>query len=146
MSAVKSTAVIVTAHGRFAEGIASAIHLVVGPMPHLHIINFEEGKTPQEIDEALKKAYESEKDRDLIVVLADLKGGTPFNRAVMTLSCYNKVRILSGLNFASLYQALTADSGTIDEIIDEIVAVGREGICVYEAQSHRESEAEDDGI
>ncbi|MDO5715997.1 MAG: PTS sugar transporter subunit IIA [Tissierellia bacterium] len=138
--------VIITAHGEFCSGIQSAISLIAGEMENLRTVNFVVGDTFEIIDQSLKKAYEELKDKQNIVILTDLKGGTPFNRSVLTLGSHENVRVLSGLNFAMLYQALITDTENIDEYVEEIMEAGKEAIDVFEQTNDEDDEEEFDGI
>lgn len=137
-------AVIVSAHGNFADGIASAVKLIAGPMENLRLVNFPEGSNFEEIDGKLKESYDQLKDYRNVLIITDLMGGTPFNRSVLALGEKENVRVLSGLNFASLFQALTSDTEDIDALADEVIEIGREGIGKYEVVVKEQHD--DDGI
>lgn len=125
-------AVIVAAHGNFADGIYTAVKLIAGPMENLKLVNFPEGSNFEDIDGKLIESYEELKDYKNVLIITDLMGGTPFNRSVITLGEKENVRVLSGLNFASLFQALTSDTEDINALTDEVIDIGREGIGKYE--------------
>lgn len=130
---MKSTAVIVSAHGKFSEGILSTVKMIAGEFANVKFVNFLDGDTFEIIDGKLKEAFDSfNEEYDHIIFMTDLMGGTPFNRSVINFGEYENVRVLSGLNFASLFTAITSENDDIDMLADEIMNVGKESISKYE--------------
>lgn len=130
---MKSTAVIISAHGKFSEGILSTVKMIAGEFPNVKYINFLDGDTFETIDKQLKEAFDSfNGEYDNIIFMTDLMGGTPFNRSVMNFGEHENVRILSGLNFASLFTAITSENDDIDLLADEIMNAGKDSITKYE--------------
>lgn len=145
---MKSTAVIVSAHGKFSEGILSTVKMIAGEFPNVKNVNFLDGDTFETIDEQLKEAFDSfNNEYDNIIFITDLMGGTPFNRSVINFGEYENVRILSGLNFASLFTAITSENDDIDALADEILQAGRDSIVKYKLVKNDEVEDDfEDGI
>ena len=127
-----ANAVIATSHASLASGVYSAVKMIAGKFENLKIQEFKEN-------------YKSLKDYENVIVLADLAGGTPFNRAVMTLGDLPNVRVIAGLNFASLYQALNS-SGNLDESVEEIINIGKESVIQYKNENEIEDDNFEDGI
>ena len=74
------TGIIVTGHGKFPEGILSAISLVAGKPDNTAAVNFEMGQSSEDLKGSMTRAMES-LEGDEVLILADLVGGTPFNTA-----------------------------------------------------------------
>lgn len=140
-----ANAVIATSHASLASGVYSAVKMIAGGFENLKIQEFKENDNLDEFDEKLKENYKSLKDYENVIVLADLAGGTPFNRAVMTLGDLPNVRVIAGLNFASLYQALNS-SGNLDESVEEIINIGKESVIQYKNENEIEDDNFEDGI
>lgn len=145
---MKSTAVIVSAHGKFSEGILSTVKMIAGEFSNVKNVNFLDGDTFETLDEQLKEAFDSfNEEYDHIIFITDLMGGTPFNRSVINYGQYENVRILSGLNFASLFTAITSEKEDIDALADEIIKAGKDSIVKYELLKNDEIEDDfEDGI
>ena len=66
------------------------------------------------------------------LVLADLKGGTPYNRAEMLLSQHNfkeQAKVISGMNLPMVLDVLFQDiEEWSEEELQGIIATGRDGI------------------
>lgn len=141
-----SNGLIVTAHGKLASGVESTIKLIVGSMDNLRVVDFIEGDTYDDIDAKLKEAYEDLSESKNIIFLTDLKGGTPFNRSVINFGSEENVRVLSGLNFASAYTALTSTEENPDNLASEVLQAGHEALDLFEAPKTSNEENDEDGI
>lgn len=136
--------VIITAHNQYASGVYSGLKLVCGGMENIAVVDFPESCGTEELDKKLSEAYESLSKYPNILFIADLLGGTPFNRSVMHYGDRKNVRVLAGLNFPLLYTAvITPDSGDMDRDVKSMIEAGREGIAMYSPQEKQESVSEE---
>lgn len=142
-----TNAVIAISHASLASGVYSAIKMIAGEFDNLRIEEFKDNDSLEAFDKKLEIAYDelNEKYKN-IFVLADLAGGTPFNRAVMTLGENENVRVIGGLNFASLYTAINSDGDDIDETLEDIIETAKDSIISFEMKTKKEEESEEDGI
>lgn len=142
-----TNAVIAISHASLASGVYSAIKMIAGEFDNLRIEEFKDNDSLEAFDKKLEIAYDelNEKYKN-IFVLADLAGGTPFNRAVMTLGEKENVRVVGGLNFASLYTAINSDGDDIDETLEDIIETAKDSIISFEMKTKKEEESEEDGI
>lgn len=142
-----TNAVIAVSHANLASGVYSAIKMIAGEFDNLRIEEFKDNDSLEAFDKKLEIAYDelNEKYKN-IFVLADLAGGTPFNRAVMTLGENENVRVIGGLNFASLYTAINSDGDDIDETLEDIIETAKDSIISFEMKTKKEEESEEDGI
>lgn len=90
--------IVITTHGDFASGIAQSVNMVIGGeiIPHLSLdekgINIYE----QNLFKLLDKEFETKKG---VIVMCDLKGGTPFNTALKYKLMTNKnLEVVTGVN------------------------------------------------
>ncbi len=138
--------IIASAHGECASGVNSGLKLVCGEMENIRIVDFLEGCSTEELDAGLNAAFSALKEYEKKIIITDLAGGTPFNRAVMLYAQDSNVRVLSGLNFPLLYlSAIFEESDDFDADIEEIIQGARDGIDCYKAAKRAEIAA-DDGI
>lgn len=136
----KTTAVIVSAHGKFSEGIMSTVKMIAGEFENVKNVNFLEDDNYEILDKKLEEAKNSLEGYDYYVFITDLMGGTPFNRAVMNYGDNDNVRVLSGLNFASLFTAITGSNDDLDAFVEEILSAGIESIQKYEMPNNDSDE------
>ena len=123
--------VIITGHGKLASGILSGVSMVIGKTARAVAIDFEPGDNFDDLYQKYLEAYESLSSADYVLVLADLQGGTPFNRAYLTLHKKGNVRFLSGVNFSMVYYALSLDVDDIDQMIEQIIEKTQTHILEY---------------
>ncbi len=140
-----TNAVIAISHASLASGVYSAIKMIAGEFDNLRIEEFKDNDSLEAFDKKLEIAYDELKEKyNNIFVLADLAGGTPFNRAVMTLGEKENVRVIGGLNFASLYTAINSDGDDIDETLEDIIETAKDSIISFEMKKDIEEESEED--
>lgn len=142
-----ANAVIAVSHASLASGVYSAIKMIAGEFDNIRIEEFKDNDCLEAFDKKLETAFEELKEKyNNIFVLADLAGGTPFNRAVMTLGEKENVRVIGGLNFASLYTAINSDGDDIDETLADIIKTAKDSIIAFEMKKDTEEDLEEDGI
>lgn len=142
-----ANAVIAVSHASLASGVYSAIKMIAGEFDNIRIEEFKDNDSLEAFDKKLETAYDELKEKyNNIFVLADLAGGTPFNRAVMTLGENENVRVIGGLNFASLYTAINSDGDDIDDTLADIIKTAKDSIMAFEMKTEIEEESEEDGI
>lgn len=142
-----ANAVIAVSHASLASGVYSAIKMIAGEFDNIRIEEFKDNDSLEAFDKKLETAYDELKEKyNNIFVLADLAGGTPFNRAVMTLGEKENVRVIGGLNFASLYTAINSDGDDIDDTLADIIKTTKDSIIAFEMKTEIEEESEEDGI
>lgn len=142
-----TNAVIAVSHANLASGVYSAIKMIAGEFDNIRIEEFKDNDSLEAFDKKLQTAYDELKEKyNNIFVLADLAGGTPFNRAVMTLGEKENVRVIGGLNFASLYTAINSDGDDIDDTLADIIKTAKDSIIAFEMKTEIEEDMEEDGI
>lgn len=135
---------LVATHGRFASGIMETFKLIMGENEDISEISayVEPGFDMQK--EAEKKIHELNEEDELIIV-ADIMGGSIAN----TFSSYTqseKIHIITGLNLPlliGLAQDLDSDVST-DELIENAIQMGREGIVDLKKMIEENSDIEED--
>ena len=142
-----ANAVIAVSHASLASGVYSAIKMIAGEFDNVRIEEFKDNDSLEAFDKKLLIDYEElAKKYENIFVLADLAGGTPFNRAVMTLGEKANVRVMGGLNFASLYTAINSDGDDIDKTLKDIIETAKDSLIAFDTKEEDEEELEEDGI
>lgn len=142
--------IIVTGHGGFASGLQKNVKMLSGA--DVHAVDFEEGMTPEQLDEKLLPLIAACADCDYTLIVCDLMGGTPFNRAA-TLSVANpKIRVLSGANTPmvldlAMRNVIGDEVKDVDALAEELMTSGRDGIGKFElAVVAEEPDEDEDGI
>ena len=146
--------VIVTGHGGFASGLEANVKMLAGSDARLTAIDFAEGLAPEALEEKLAAAMDAcAAECVCTLVLTDIAGGTPFNRAATLSVARPTVRVLSGTN-ASMLMDVVMRNITEEEVPDvdalcaELMETARENVSkfVLEAPAADEPGDDEDGI
>lgn len=120
---------ILTGHGQFSSGLASAIAMVAGDQPAFKIVPFE-GDAAATYGEDLRAAIAAMREEcEGVLVFVDLLGGTPFNQAMMISQDIDNVEVVTGTNLPMVIELLfLRGNATLAELADQAVTVGQAGI------------------
>lgn len=125
--------IILSGHGSFAPGLASALSMIAGSYPLFETVAFEETEAASLAERLVGKIARMREDADGVLVLCDLVGGTPFNIAMMATQQVSDVEVVAGANLPMLIQTLGAratDEGmALAELTELAVAAGQGGVA-----------------
>lgn len=143
---------IITGHGQFAAGMHDATEMIAGKQENYKKVLFKEGMDLDSLSEELSKNIDSLLlTNDGVVILTDLKGGTPFNNSMLLASNYDNVEVIPGVNLPISIEATMHSqmNDSAKELVDYLVEIGRTGIESVELSledTSTEDEDEGDGI
>jgi mannose PTS system EIIA component len=133
--------VLVTSHKNFAQGIISALEFIAGTSNKLISLELDDdgiGSYHKRLNELLNK------EKEQILILTDLRGGTPYNEAFKYyLEHSKKVRVISGLNLPMLLELIPKLSNhtNLTEAVDIALKAGKTGISeAYDKANDEEIE------
>ncbi len=121
---------IVTGHGQFAPGLASAVEMIAGPQDAFVPLAFTDQEAA-EYPNILKNQIESFVSKEgACLVFCDILGGSPFNQAMMIASDIPQVEVVGGTNLGMLLEILCSrsDSDTAQSLAEAAVEAGRTSI------------------
>lgn len=121
---------IVTGHGEFAPGLASAVRMVAGDQPLFRVVPFREAEAGAYADVLGQALAELAAESDGVIAFVDLLGGTPFNQTMMAAAETPGIEVVTGANLPMLVECLvarTADTAA-DTLVKTALAVGGAGI------------------
>jgi len=124
--------IIICGHGQFATGIYSSMKLITGKQENIVTIDFTESMGAQKLEDKLKKAIENLKRLEEIVILTDIPGGTPFNKAALFSD--KNIKVISGTNLPALLESTFYREEEIEEFIRVFTTAAKEGVKVFELQ------------
>ena len=104
--------VVLISHGDLAKGIISSAAMLLTEPQQLTAAAFYPSDNPDELQEKIAAAVKEVDTGEGVVILADMLGGTPCNRAMYSIG--DKVRMLTGLSLPMLYTLLTVREETSD--------------------------------
>lgn len=139
---------IVTGHGKFAEGIHDATEMIAGRQENYKKVLFKESMSLDSLKEELKEQVDLLLEtNEGVVILTDLKGGTPFNTSALLASEYDTIEIMSGINLPISIEAVmhAQMKDNPKELADYLIGVGKEGIDVPDFSIDQNSDEDDEG-
>lgn len=140
------TGIIISGHGRFADGIKSVIELVVGKTEGIEYVNFTEDKSTDDLRKDLKAAVKKLACEDYLF-FTDLAGGSPFKTAVEISLEGEKAEVIAGTNIPMLMEIIfKVDLLELDELKDKALEIGRKQIVNFEMKSKKVESNSSNGI
>lgn len=139
---------LLISHGSFASGARQATELILGAQPNLHVVELDGQKGitvfKQELRDKITALSTAESN---IIILADLKSGSPYNSAmeiIISNSLWNNITLLAGMNLNLILEiAMAIDENHSPASLNEIITTAREGI--YHLQQAALASQTDDG-
>lgn len=126
--------IVIATHGEFANGIFQSASMIFGDQPNVKTCTLMPSESPEDIRQKMQSAIDSFDDKEQVLFLVDLYGGTPFNQANYLLSGNeDKWAIVAGLNLPMLIEAY-ASRMSIDsarELAKKIISSATEGVRAY---------------
>lgn len=129
---IVQTKIILMSHGYMAEETLKSAQMIVGKTENVETISMLADDGLSGTTKKLVKVLENVDNTASILVISDLKGGTPCNVAMMKMQDYPNLRVLTGLNLAMTIEAIMAQEVEIEKFSNELVSVGKEAITKIE--------------
>lgn len=125
--------ILITTHGKLADGLLSGLSFITGSTDNVETVALDEmgienfrQRLNQKFDEAVEP----------LIVLADLKGGTPYNESfAYYLGHPDDIRVVSGVNLPMVIELATQIAGldNLDQAVDVAREAGTNGVSVPDA-------------
>ncbi|MFY9282823.1 MAG: PTS sugar transporter subunit IIA [Miniphocaeibacter sp.] len=111
--------ILLVGHGNGCTGLKESTEMILGEQENLMAIPLFSNESPQDymlrIKDAIKKAKEN--DFDEILILADLKGGTPCNISTIIVKEDSNLNLIAGYHLGMIIMACTSGDLSTDELI-----------------------------
>lgn len=127
------TNILLISHEGYASGTKKATELILGEQENVdcHELTGEKGieKFKEELN---KKIIKLIKDKKNVIIVSDLKNGTPYNCALSIIANNNlweNVHLFTGMNLNLVLEIIMADEESIEEEIQkQILLTAKEGL------------------
>ncbi len=139
---------VLSGHGNFASGLASAMTLIGGKPTNFFAIDFEEGNTTDQLEASMKEAMEALSDCEGIIFCTDLAGGSPFKSACIVSQNIANIEVLAGVNLPLCIELNLMRQFESDVLLlaDNMVNIGKEQLLRFKYQEKSTSIDDEDGI
>ncbi|MGN0027697.1 MAG: mannose/fructose/sorbose PTS transporter subunit IIA [Clostridium sp.] len=125
--------IVIASHGEFASGILQSGQMILGEQENVKACTLMPSDNPENIKAKMEEAIASFDNKDEVLFLIDLWGGTPFNQASALINGHeDKWAIVTGLNLPMLVEAFASrfSMETAHEIATHISGSAKEGIRI----------------
>lgn len=121
--------IITISHGGMAAGILSAAAMVCPDVAQTASLSIMPDTNPDDFQKALETKIKELDTGDGVLLLADMLGGSPCNRAIYCLG--DKVHLLVGMNLSMLITAITVreDGLASNELIRQVIEEAHDGVA-----------------
>lgn len=121
------TGLIIATHGDLAASALEAAELLVGEQEQVETIGFRPGDSLELLLERFTQAIKRLEECEEILVLTDIKGGSPCNAATVMKAKNPKLRVVASLSIPLLAQFFEskANGETLADSIDELIEIGK---------------------
>lgn len=122
---------VLIGHGHYASGVASAVAMLSGNEEAVSYVDFTPVISPDEFESRLRDIAECGEE---VVIICDLVGGTPYNRACMIAHENAQVKVVAGMNLAAILEAVLSieDGLKVSEVVDLLCASVPGGVGFFE--------------
>lgn len=127
---------VLVTHESLGESlIKCAQHIMCAPIPHLTSLVVNSHDDPDEVFKKAQTLLASIDDREGVLLLTDIFGGTPSNIA-SRLIIPGKVEAIAGVNLPMLVRAITYSQKPLDIVIKKALLGGQDGVLYMSAPSN----------
>ena len=123
--------VIVVSHGSYAKSLVESSELIMGEQEHVHAFGFFLGENVEElrekVEQKIKEIREEDQNKE-ILILTDMRSGSPFNAVTLLMQNYSFYHI-AGINLPIFLEILgTREFQKAQELKDMAMSIGRDTI------------------
>ena len=104
---MKEIPVILISHGHYSKYALESAEMIVGKQENCEVISVTEDKDLESVTKELDGVYKKLKNEKGVIILTDIRGGTPSNAAASLLVREKDVLALSGYNMPLLLELFT---------------------------------------
>jgi PTS system mannose-specific IIA component len=120
--------VILISHGDYAKALLESSQLIMGEQEHVYTFGFYLGESVDELRERIDKKISELITENEVLVLTDMKSGSPFNAAASLMEKYPLYHI-AGINLPTFMEIMgTRGFCTASQLCEMAMTEGRETI------------------
>ena len=134
--------ILLTTHGKMCEGIYDSYQMIAGENDRIYTLQLDD----KGIDVYRKRLtnWLNKFELEDILILCDLKGGTPFNESyIKYLEQSDRIKVISGLNLPMLIEVgiMSSSNNNLVEMANLAVSIGKQGVQqIFEDNENAEME------
>lgn len=123
--------VILASHGSLAEGMQSAVKMILGNSNHVTAFGLDAYGTPQDIYQRLKTMIEADRANEYII-LCDINGGSVHNQ-LMHLCVFPGVYLMTGMTLSVVLELLLAPEESVsEELLEQTMENAKKNMLLFD--------------
>lgn len=135
--------ILAVSHGTMAEGMVRAVRMVAGGLGNLDYLCLDEETSIEQFQARLSEKLRTYRDARQILVLADIRGGSPFTSSIgllAELGLSEKSFVMAGMNLPLLLALAFRSEPVTGEELASLVKEAQESLFVYQEEPDDEEE------
>jgi mannose/fructose/sorbose-specific phosphotransferase system IIA component len=120
--------ILVVSHSTLCKGFNEAVGMILGEETSIEYLELDDYGIDVFHEKLKKKISILKSKNEEILILADLFGGSPFNRALFEAAKDEKIKIIAGVNLPIVIQAIMNKTSNLGEVVLNIVESGKDSI------------------
>ncbi len=122
--------IIIAAHGTMAPAALELVSMFLGEQERVRCIDFQPGDSLDVLGERFQAAIQDLGREEGIMILTDLKGGSPCNVASLYQKTTEGIQVLHGFNIPMLLEILELREhrGDLKELAEAALHAGAQGM------------------
>ncbi len=121
--------IIIATHGNLSQGFSSGLEMLFGQAAGFKCLSLFADDSADEFGERLSALITELNCPEGVLILTDIVGGTPSNRALMESAKSPNVSIVTGINMGMLLEVLiNRDEMSLPQLTQHAIETGKEGI------------------
>ncbi len=141
---------ILTGHGNFGSGLYSSVKLISGEKENFVVCDFVEGMgADEDLMPMLEKAVaDLSATCDGVLIFTDLKGGSPFQKAVTVAYGKENIEVVAGSNLPMILEASMAREfiESLEDLTNMAISTGKDQVYRYVYEERKVACECEDGI
>ncbi|TFW17234.1 PTS fructose transporter subunit IIA [Massilia arenosa] len=119
--------ILLLTHAPLGQAFVAAVsHVFRGPTDHFEAIDVQPDQDLGQVHELARAAIKRVDDGDGVLVITDIKGGTPSN-CCNGLTDPGHVEVIAGISLPMLLRAITYRRDTLDVVVEMALAGAQNG-------------------
>jgi len=117
-------AILLVSHGNLAVSMRASVELITGKQPHLFTLPMDEQATLDSFTEELSnKTDDILGDYENLLILSDIKSGTPCNAAIQVILKNKNVDLITGFHLGLVIESCISDSAPNEIINNTLIGI-----------------------
>ncbi len=132
---MKEIPVILISHGHYSKYALESAEMIIGKQENCEVISVTEDKDLDSVTKELEEVYKKLKNEKGVIILTDIRGGTPSNAAANLLVRESDILALSGYNMPLLLELFTNRDLGMEELKASLYEAFNESLVDLRAET-----------